>query len=166
MTMNQQHLEQLERALIGPSHSLEASETEPPMFPRRYAEDDDAVTRLLDEALEQDEWWVAVSPEERCTLTTARVSAGLWSGELGNHAWVWREGMASWAPVTEVPQFALIAALPPAPTPPPFELDEPIAEEGPEGGLRGVVMGLSATAIVALFVTMYAISAGAGGTLP
>lgn len=160
MTTNHQHLEQLETFLIG------QSDAEPPVFQRRYEEDDEAVTRLLDEALEHDEWWVAVSPEDRRTLTTASVSAGLWSGELKNDVWVWREGMACWSPVTHVPQFALIAALPPAPTPPAFQLDEPTPEELPGGRLRGMVMGVSAAAIVALFVTMYAISAGAGGPLP
>jgi hypothetical protein len=40
----------------------------------------------------------------------------------------------------------------------------PVVGEG--GRLRGLVMGLSATAIVALFMTMYAISAGASGALP
>lgn len=160
MTIHQQHLDELETFLLG------HDDAEPPMFQRRYDEDDDAVTRLLDDALEQDEWWVALSPAERCTLSTASLSAGLWSGQLRNDVWVWREGMAGWSPVTQVQEFALIAALPPAPTPPPPEPDEPVLEELPGGPLRGLVMGLSATAIVALFMTMYAISAGAGGALP
>jgi uncharacterized protein DUF4339 len=159
MTFNQQQLEELETFLLG------QDEAEPPVFQRRYDEDD-AVTRLLDDALEADEWWVAMSPEERCTLSTASVSAGLWSGQLKNDVWVWREGMAGWSPVTEVQEFALIAALPPAPTPPPQELDEPVLDDPAGGRVRGLVMGLSATAIVALFMTMYAISAGAGGALP
>jgi hypothetical protein len=164
MTMNQQQLEELENYLLG------SNDAQPALFDRRYDEDDDAVTRLLDEALEQDEWWVAVSKEERRTLTTASISAGLWSGEIKNDAWVWREGMPGWSPVTSVQEFALIAALPPAPTPPlpTFDAREPESEseEAIGGRIRGVVMGLSATAIVALFLTMYAISSGAGGGLP
>lgn len=162
MTMQDQRLEELETHLLGQTGA------EPPMLTRRYDEDDDAVTRLLDDALEQDEWWVAVSPDERRAMSTESLSAALWSGQLKNDVWVWRAGMPGWAPVAQVPQFALIAALPPAPVPAPLQhaLEEPALEELPEGRMRGVVMGLSATAIVALFTTMYAISAGAGSALP
>lgn len=162
MTMNQQHLEELETYLLA------SNDAQPPQLGRRYDEGDDAVTRLLDDALEQDEWWLAVSAEERRTLTTASISAGLWSGEIKNDAWVWRAGMPAWSPVTSVQEFALIAALPPAPTPPlPAQGElEAEPEEAVGGRIRGVVMGLSATAIVTLFLTMYAISSGAGGGLP
>jgi hypothetical protein len=158
MSVSQESLYDLEAFLIAPRA------VEPRALPRRYAEDDGEVTRSLAAALEGDEWWVALSQQERRTLTTDRLSSALWSGEVKNDAWVWREGMASWAPVTEVPQFALIAALPPAPTPPPERLDcdELGREDGTALAVKRVVMALSATAIVALFTTMYAISSGVG----
>jgi hypothetical protein len=61
-------------------------------------------------------WQVNFADDQILELTQAEIEQDLAAGNLSGENWVWRDGMASWLPITDVPEFAraLSAATPPS----------------------------------------------------
>lgn len=172
------HFESLEELL------LELQE-EPAQLPH-YAEEDDAVTRLLQVPLEEPEWIVVVAAHDRRMLSTSELAVGLRSGELRPETLVWRSGMRAWSPIAAIAELNQLAELteveaaplrrePPSPPPityapvkvvvPALEIaHEPHVDVTPSTRVKQVVMGLSALSMVCVFLTMFAISSAREGT--
>ncbi len=89
--------------------------------------DDDEATRIVDTraafgasepAPAADAWSVNLSDTDQRTMTTDEIVAAYHAGELGQDAFVWREGMGDWLPVTDVPELVTaLGAGAPAPAP-------------------------------------------------
>lgn len=153
---------------------------------RRYADEEDAVTRLLQASLEDDpEWIVVVAAHDRRMLSADQLSAALRSGEVTPETLVWRSGMRVWSPIAAIPQLTvsselargeaapLVHAAPHRqPSPPPLprapakkafaEVELPMpevdSETVPSTRVKQAVMGLSALIMLGVFLTMFAIS--------
>jgi hypothetical protein len=235
MTNSNNDIEELEELLT----ELEGQEAR---LVRPYAEDDDAVTQLMDAPLGDQEWMVQVTALDRRMMSMPQLLSELQSGKLSNRTLVWRGGMDDWSPIAHIDELSQLAArpmgssprmalgtmqpaplspppsqpvwssaagsglpappvaLPPAtmlaPPPPsaPMGLSRPMAAPlppppvslppqssnttrpvavdfsditpEPPAGMQGkrAVMALSAMAILAVFVTVYAVSSGGNGT--
>jgi hypothetical protein len=61
-------------------------------------------------------WQVNFADDQILELTQAEIEQDLAAGNLTRENWVWRDGMASWLPITDVPEFAsaLNTAAPPS----------------------------------------------------
>jgi hypothetical protein len=78
-----------------------------------YAEEDDAVTQLMDAPLGDQEWMVQVTPHDRRMMTTEQLTSELATGHLVQRdTLVWRTGMSDWAPISRIEELA-------SPVPPP-----------------------------------------------
>jgi predicted Zn finger-like uncharacterized protein len=66
-----------------------------------------------------DEWTVNVSDDDQRTMSTAQLAAEIARGAVSRDAYVWKDGMADWLPVSDVPELAsmLPAARVSAPAP-------------------------------------------------
>lgn len=95
MTQSNNDIEELEELLT----ELEGQEAQ---LVRPYAEDDDAVTQLMDAPLGDQEWMVQVTALDRRMMSTDQVLAELRSGKLSNRTLVWRGGMNDWLPISRV----------------------------------------------------------------
>lgn len=234
MTNSNNDIEELEELLT----ELEGQEAQ---LVRPYAEDDDAVTQLMDAPLGDQEWMVQVTALDRRMMSTPQLFTELQSGKLSNKTLVWRGGMDDWLPIAHVEELSQVGArpmgssprmalgnlqpsplppppsqpvwssatssgLPPppvamppatmlappppsspmglsrpmaAPLPPPVSLPpqssnttRPVAVDfsditpEPPAGMHGkrAVMALSAMGILAVFVTVYAVSSGGNGS--
>jgi hypothetical protein len=65
------------------------------------------------------EWFYAIGGEQRGPVDDADVRAMLASGRLNADSLVWRDGMAQWSRLGDVPEFAARPPPPPPPPPPP-----------------------------------------------
>ena len=95
MTQSNNDIEELEELLT----ELEGQEAQ---LVRPYAEDDDAVTQLMDAPLGDQEWMVQVTALDRRMMSTDQVLAELRAGKLSNRTLVWRGGMDDWLPISRV----------------------------------------------------------------
>ena len=95
MTQSNNDIEELEELLT----ELEGQEAQ---LVRPYAEDDDAVTQLMDAPLGDQEWMVQVTALDRRMMSTDQVLAELRTGKLSNRTLVWRGGMDDWLPISRV----------------------------------------------------------------
>lgn len=119
MTQSNNDIEELEELLT----ELEGQEAQ---LVRPYTEDDDAVTRLMDAPLGDQEWMVQVTALDRRMMSQDQVLADLRAGKLTNRTLVWQGGMDDWLPISRVDSLARGAAgagsFPPgslpAPSPP------------------------------------------------
>jgi hypothetical protein len=99
MTQSNNDIEELEELLT----ELEGQEAQ---LVRPYAEDDDAVTQLMDAPLGDQEWMVQVTALDRRMMSTDQVLAELRTGKLSNRTLVWRGGMDDWLPISRVDSLA------------------------------------------------------------
>src|SRR5215475_5935947 len=95
MTQSNNDIEELEELLT----ELEGQEAQ---LVRPYAEDDDAVTQLMDAPLGDQEWMVQVTALDRRMMSTDQVLAEIRAGRLSNRTLVWRGGMDDWLPIARV----------------------------------------------------------------
>ena len=95
MTQSNNDIEELEELLT----ELEGQEAQ---LVRPYAEDDDAVTQLMDAPLGDQEWMVQVTALDRRMMSTDQLLAELRAGKLSNRTLVWRGGMDDWLPISRV----------------------------------------------------------------
>lgn len=79
---------------------------------RQYAEDDDAVTRFLEEPLGEPEWIVVVGVHDRRMLSCSQLLTGLRTGELSQKMLAWRSGMRAWSAIAEIPALTRALAAP------------------------------------------------------
>lgn len=153
----------------------------------RYGEEDEAITCLLRGPADGPEWIVVVAAHDRRMLSTSQVALGLRSGELGPQTLIWRSGMRAWSSIAAIaglsellgveaapPRSGRPSPAPGAHSPPPtakpasgsiavvpaFEREprEAHFDAAPCTRVKQVVMGLSALIMLAVFLTMFAIS--------
>src|SRR3954469_4189025 len=110
MTQSNNDIEELEELLT----ELEGQEAQ---LVRPYAEDDDAVTQLMDAPLGDQEWMVQVTALDRRMMSTDALLAELQSGRLSSKSLVWRGGMDDWLPVARVDALAQASRAAPSPMP-------------------------------------------------
>lgn len=92
-----------------------------------YAEDDDAVTQMMDAPLGDTDWMVQVTPRDRRTMSTEQLMIELQSAALGEQTLVWRGGMDAWMPVARIEALAQGIARPRAVLPEPSLAPQPAA---------------------------------------
>lgn len=95
MTQSNNDIEELEELLT----ELEGQEAQ---LVRPYAEDDDAVTQLMDAPLGDQEWMVQVTALDRRMMSTDQVLSEFRAGKLSNRTLVWRGGMDDWQPIARI----------------------------------------------------------------
>ena len=143
--------------VYSPNLEPDATRVYAPSFePAAYSEDKDESTRVMSaggmEWREPDpeDWTVNLSETEQRTMSLRGLVDGYNTGEIGDDAYVWRDGMNDWLPLRLVPeikaaldsgestrvmsQAALRAAAgppPSAPTPPPPPPPPPAAHAAP-----------------------------------
>ncbi len=103
MTQSNNDIEELEELLT----ELEGQEAQ---LVRPYTEDDDAVTRLMDAPLGDQEWMVQVTALDRRMMSQDQVLADLRAGKLSNRTLVWQGGMDDWLPIARVEGLSRAAA--------------------------------------------------------
>src|SRR5687768_6871532 len=102
MTNRNNDIEELEELLT----ELEGQEAQ---LVRPYAEDDDAVTQLMDAPLGDQEWMVQVTALDRRMMSMPQLLSELQSGKLSNRTLVWRGGMDDWMPIAHVDELSQLA---------------------------------------------------------
>src|SRR3954468_7449352 len=95
MTQSNNDIEELEELLT----ELEGQEAQ---LVRPYAEDDDAVTQLMDAPLGDQEWMVQVTALDRRMMSTEQLMSDLRAGKLSQRTLVWRGGMDDWLPIARI----------------------------------------------------------------
>jgi hypothetical protein len=95
MTQSNNDIEELEELLT----ELEGQEAQ---LVRPYAEDDDAVTQLMDAPLGDQEWMVQVTALDRRMMSSEQVMSDLRAGKLSQRTLVWRGGMDDWLPIARI----------------------------------------------------------------
>ncbi|MEY4545183.1 MAG: hypothetical protein RL685_1378 [Pseudomonadota bacterium] len=105
MTQSNNDIEELEELLT----ELEGQEAQ---LVRPYGEDDDAVTRLMDAPLGDQEWMVQVTALDRRMMSQDNLLADLRAGKLSSRTLVWRGGMEDWLPIARVDGLSRGAAGP------------------------------------------------------
>jgi len=105
MTQSNNDIEELEELLT----ELEGQEAQ---LVRPYAEDDDAVTQLMDAPLGDQEWMVQVTALDRRMMATDQVLSELRAGKLSNRTLVWRGGMDDWLPIARIDSLSQGGASP------------------------------------------------------
>ncbi|HTJ83120.1 MAG TPA: GYF domain-containing protein, partial [Polyangiaceae bacterium] len=86
--------------------------------------DDNAATKLLSSppadfgaaAPNPDEWTVSASDDDQRTMTTAQILGAYAAGQLTADSYVWKDGMADWLPIQQVPELAPLLAAAGEPT--------------------------------------------------
>ena len=63
------------------------------------------------------QWHVAAGGKKGGPFTTAQIKKGLAAGKIPRSALVWKEGMAEWTPVGQIPQLVPAAGSAPPPLP-------------------------------------------------
>jgi len=124
MTNSNNDIEELEELLT----ELEGQEAR---IVTPYSEEDDAVTRLMEAPLGDQDWMVQVTALDRRMMSTPQLLSELSAGRISSRTLVWRGGMGDWLPVarvdelsrasaapTSAPQRAFVNLAPPPPPPP------------------------------------------------
>src|SRR3954469_2255049 len=106
MTQSNNDIEELEELLT----ELEGQEAQ---LVRPYAEDDDAVTQLMDAPLGEQEWMVQVTALDRRMMSTEALTSELMAGRLTTQTLVWRVGMDDWLPIARIEELSR-ASRPPS----------------------------------------------------
>jgi predicted Zn finger-like uncharacterized protein len=89
-----------------------------------------------------DTWSINLSETDQRSMTTNEIADGLRAGWISKDAYVWREGMAEWQPLTQVPELrdalgpssTRSASVPPAAAAPALEPAAPAAFPVPGNG--------------------------------
>ena len=77
-------------------------------------------------------WYVGINGSQQGPLGTQQVIELIRSGQVGQTAYVYGQGLASWTPISQVPTFMQVfhhAAPPPPPPPPPGPAPAPAAAD-------------------------------------
>ncbi|MFV3130669.1 RDD family protein [Niveispirillum sp. KHB5.9] len=111
-----------------------------------------------------DRWWYAYDGECYGPLTAERVGKLLMARELDGRDWMWRPGMAAWAPIGTLPDFApalreagnSLNGQKPEPVPPPdrFPDTEGARRAGPWSRYLATILDLSLVNITLLLSLM------------
>jgi hypothetical protein len=148
MTNSNNDIEELEELLT----ELEGQEAR---IVTPYSEEDDAVTRLMDAPLGDQDWMVQVTALDRRMMSNSQVLSELQAGKINGRTLVWRGGMDDWLPVSRVDELARISAPPvsmprastlpvqrpaftnlaPPPPPPPAQPSQPLWSGPPSAPL-------------------------------
>src|SRR5688572_30360027 len=105
MTQRNNDIEELEELLT----ELEGQEAR---IVTPYSEEDDAVTRLMDAPLGDQDWMVQVTALDRRMMTTSQVLSELQTGKINGRTLVWRGGMDDWLPVARIDELSHASAPP------------------------------------------------------
>jgi len=105
MTNSNNDIEELEELLT----ELEGQEAQ---IITPYSEEDDAVTRLMDAPLGDQDWMVQVTALDRRMMSTSQVLSELQSGKVNGRTLVWRTGMDDWMPVSRIDELSRSSAAP------------------------------------------------------
>jgi hypothetical protein len=105
MTNRNNDIEELEELLT----ELEGQEAR---IVTPYSEEDDAVTRLMDAPLGDQDWMVQVTALDRRMMATNQVLSELQAGKINGRTLVWRGGMDDWLPVSRIDELAHASAPP------------------------------------------------------
>src|SRR5690606_26322018 len=76
------------------------------------SEEDDAVTRLMEAPLGDQDWMVQVTALDRRMMSTSQVLSELQSGKVNGRTLVWRTGMDDWMPLSRVDELSHASAAP------------------------------------------------------
>jgi GYF domain 2 len=71
-----------------------------------YSEEDDAVTRLMDAPLGDQDWMVQVTALDRRMMSTTQLLSELQMGKVNGRTLVWRGGMDDWMPVSRIDELS------------------------------------------------------------
>ena len=135
MTNSNNDIEELEELLT----ELEGQEAQ---IVTPYSEEDDAVTRLMEAPLGDQDWMVQVTALDRRMMTTGQVLSELSAGKINPRTLVWRGGMDDWMPIARIDELSR-ASMPPvsvmprpsyaklAPPPPPPQPSQPMWMNAP-----------------------------------
>lgn len=107
MTNSNNDIEELEELLT----ELEGQEAQ---IVTPYSEEDDAVTRLMDAPLGDQDWMVQVTALDRRMMSTSQLLSELQAGKVSSRTLVWRGGMDDWLPVSRVDELSLASPSPAA----------------------------------------------------
>lgn len=105
MTNSNNDIEELEELLT----ELEGQEAQ---IVTPYSEEDDAVTRLMDAPLGDQDWMVQVTALDRRMMSTSQLLSELQSGKVNGRTLVWRGGMDDWMPVSRIDELSRASAPP------------------------------------------------------
>jgi hypothetical protein len=105
MTNSNNDIEELEELLT----ELEGQEAQ---IVTPYSEEDDAVTRLMDAPLGDQDWMVQVTALDRRMMSTSQLLSELQSGKVNGRTLVWRGGMDDWMPVSRIDELARASSPP------------------------------------------------------
>ena len=129
MTNSNNDIEELEELLT----ELEGQEAR---IVTPYSEEDDAVTRLMEAPLGDQDWMVQVTALDRRMMSTPQLLSELSSGRISSRTLVWRGGMSDWLPIARVEELSRASAAPIsapsrsfvnlAPPPPPPQPSKPV----------------------------------------
>ena len=105
MTNSNNDIEELEELLT----ELEGQEAR---IITPYSEEDDAVTRLMDAPLGDQDWMVQVTALDRRMMSTPQLLSELQAGRVSSRTLVWRGGMSDWLPIARVEELSRVSAAP------------------------------------------------------
>jgi hypothetical protein len=105
MTNSNNDIEELEELLS----ELEGQEAQ---IVTPYSEEDDAVTRLMDAPLGDQDWMVQVTALDRRMMSTNQLLSELQVGKVSGRTLVWRTGMDDWMPVSRIDELSHASAAP------------------------------------------------------
>jgi hypothetical protein len=106
MTNSNNDIEELEELLT----ELEGQEAQ---IITPYSEEDDAVTRLMDAPLGDQDWMVQITALDRRMMSSSQLLSDLQAGKVNARTLVWRGGMDDWMPISRIDE--LSRASSPAP---------------------------------------------------
>lgn len=145
MTNSNNDIEELEELLS----ELEGQEAQ---IVTPYSEEDDAVTRLMDAPLGDQDWMVQVTALDRRMMSTNQLLSELQAGKVSGRTLVWRTGMDDWMPMSRIDELSRASAAPLgmsaqrnsspraafpnlAPPPPPPQPSQPLWSSAPSAPL-------------------------------
>jgi hypothetical protein len=105
MTNSNNDIEELEELLT----ELEGQEAR---IVTPYSEEDDAVTRLMEAPLGDQDWMVQVTALDRRMMSTPQLLSELSAGRISSRTLVWRGGMSDWLPIARVDELSRASAAP------------------------------------------------------
>jgi hypothetical protein len=108
MTNSNNDIEELEELLT----ELEGQEAQ---IITPYSEEDDAVTRLMDAPLGDQDWMVQITALDRRMMSSSQLLSDLQAGKVNARTLVWRGGMDDWMPISRIDELSRASA--PAPLP-------------------------------------------------
>jgi hypothetical protein len=110
MTNSNNDIEELEELLT----ELEGQEAQ---IITPYSEEDDAVTRLMDAPLGDQDWMVQITALDRRMMSSSQLLSELQSGKVNARTLVWRGGMDDWMPVSRIDELSRASASAPQSAP-------------------------------------------------